>query len=152
MQSSGDLVDIMIYSSIEIITSECQFIEQQNCYQFDTLQIDNWENMFVPQIISFCLGQVWIFSAATLIILFKAKHVQTTQQVNQEIKNNLQSQTYKGQMVFVQPVNLQALPQQNQNPHNQNIQQVCIPPNHSVQLPQYVEQNQVCTLGQPVNS
>ncbi|EAS01554.1 transmembrane protein, putative (macronuclear) [Tetrahymena thermophila SB210] len=153
MESSGDLVSMMVYNSIKIIISECKYQQdQQSCYQFDTLKIDNWEDMFVLQIVSFCLGQVWIFSAATLIILFKVKHVQATQKVDQEIKNNLQSQAQQGQMAFFQPVIQQALPQQNFYLYNQNNQQPQIPPLLIPQHPQYIKQNQEYVLGQPVSS
>ncbi|KAL4449136.1 hypothetical protein ABPG74_021128 [Tetrahymena malaccensis] len=154
MQSNGDLVDQMIIYSVKAIIQECKYEQnQQSCYKFDTLQIDNWNDMFVLQIVSFCLGQVWILCAGTLVIVFKVKHVQATQKVDQEIKNNLQRQAIQGQVAFFQPVNQQALPiySQNQNPNLQNNQQVYAPPPLIVQYPLQAKQNQDYAIGQPVN-
>ncbi|KAL4486732.1 hypothetical protein ABPG72_022207 [Tetrahymena utriculariae] len=163
MQSSGDLVDQMIYNSVKIIIQECKYEkDQQSCYQFDTLQINNWNDMFVLQIVSFCLGSVWILCAGILIILFKVKHVQSTQKADQEIKYNQQVLAQQGQVAFFQPVMQQALPQQSQNqyqnPQFQNNQQVFAnqqeyaPPPLIIQQPQFVKQNQEYAIGQPVKS
>ncbi|KAL4449137.1 hypothetical protein ABPG74_021129, partial [Tetrahymena malaccensis] len=150
MQSNGDLVDQMIFYSVKAIIKECEYQQnQQSCYQFGTLQIDNWNDMFVLQIVSFCLGQVWILCAAVLIFLLKIKHAKATQKVDQEIKNNLQSQAVQGQVSFFQPVNQQALPIYSQNYNPNNNQQAYVPPPIIVQYPLQAKQNQDYAIGQP---
>ncbi|KAL4449141.1 hypothetical protein ABPG74_021133 [Tetrahymena malaccensis] len=101
-------VNILKYDSIIIITKGCNVIKTyDNCYQPDTLQRDNWSDMFVVQIISFSLAIICIFSSSILLLLSKTKHIQATQRFDQEIKNSFLNQSSQNTLLQQQFLDLE---------------------------------------------
>ncbi|KAL4486734.1 hypothetical protein ABPG72_022209 [Tetrahymena utriculariae] len=163
MEAHGNVQQQIKYLSMKAIISDCHYIKAvDSCYQFDTLQVDNWSDMFVVQIVSFCLACVQIFSTKMFLFFLKTKHVQATQKVVQEIRHNLLNQSVQSQFSQTQPVYQQIIPQNpqfyNQQPNIQGSFQVYNNQQSNQYHPTYIQnsqiqnQNQVYIVGQPINT
>ncbi|EAS01550.2 transmembrane protein, putative (macronuclear) [Tetrahymena thermophila SB210] len=147
MESNGSLLNQLKYNSLKVIINGCRTYQaKDSCYQFDTLQIDNWNNMFVVQIVSFSIAVIWIFSTSVLLLLLKAKHIQATQKYDLEIKNNLLNQSNQNQVFSNQLENQQI------SYSYSNYQIHTIPATNTQNPLQVPLQTQDYTIGVPINS
>ncbi|EWS73001.1 transmembrane protein, putative (macronuclear) [Tetrahymena thermophila SB210] len=164
LEAQGNIQEQIKYYSFQIIIKQCSYRRAvDSCYQFDTLKVDNWNDMFVVQIVSFCLACIQIFSTTAFLLILKGKHVQATQKAEQEIRQNLLNQSCQSQVSqFQQPFYQQIQPQNpqfiNYQPNIQSSfqvysdQQLNFHHPINVQNPQIQNQNQTYIVGQPINS
>ncbi|KAL4449138.1 hypothetical protein ABPG74_021130 [Tetrahymena malaccensis] len=142
MEANGNLQEQIKYYSMKAIIHDCSIYQTvESCYQFNTLKVENWNDMFVVQI---------------------SKHVQATQKIEQEIRQNLLNQSSQSQVCQNQPVYQQVLPCNpqfySQQPNIQcsfqaySNQQLNYNHPQNFQNQQIQNQNQVIIIGQPINS